>query len=108
VPIYPFECSRCGKEKEILWPIKDYDSLPVPRHCGRKMEQVLQTSCIVHQRIIGRDTGVYDLDYGKRATEDLTYKAKQERLKKDGRFYDPFDHAPPSPPPSQEVIDAFR
>ena len=42
-------------------------------------------------RSVGGDTGFYNLDYGKRATEDLTYRAKRHRLEKEGRFKDPFD-----------------
>lgn len=109
MPLYPFRCEGCGAETVVSWPIKDYDNLPVPKHCRKKMEQVPQVACFVAGRTVGRDSGFYDLDYGKRATEDLTVPGKIEKLKRMGRIKpDPWDNAPASPPPSQETIDAFR
>lgn len=45
--------------------------------------------------VYGKEQGVYDYDYGKRATWDLTPRGKMERLKKDGVIKDPFDSGPP-------------
>lgn len=45
----------------------------------------------VFGRTVGRDSGFYTLDYGKRATEDLTVPGKLDRLKKAGTIQDPFD-----------------
>ena len=42
-------------------------------------------------------SGVYALDYGRRATEDLTVPGKMDALKREGRIRDPFDF--PTPPP---------
>ena len=115
MPMYPFKCA-CGYTAEILWSIHDYANLPVPEHCGQRMEQVVCPSFVKFAQTTGRDSGVYKLDYGLRCTEDLTVPGKMERLKKAGVISDPFD-ANPAPRrleqqfakkrPDQEMIDAF-
>jgi len=93
--LYPFQCEQCGNELEVIHPITDYDNMlhPIcPLH-GR-MEQVVSISGFVLARSPGAYTGFYDLDYGKRATEDLTVPGKMEALKREGKIKDPFDNAP--------------
>lgn len=43
----------------------------------------------------GKWTGVYEYDYGKKATWDCTPKGKMDYLKKEGIIRDPFDYGPP-------------
>jgi len=93
MPVYPFKCLECGSTVEIVQSIH----LPLPEpECHDTMEQVICTAGIVFARTPGRDTGVYKLDYGVRATEDLTAPGKMERLKKEGRISDPFDSVAPN------------
>ena len=42
----------------------------------------------------GKMTGVYDYDYGKKATWDCTAPGKMDYLKKEGIIKDPFDSVP--------------
>ena len=93
MPVYPFKCSTCGEEVEIIQSIHKTLRSPSCETHG-KMEQVICVAGIVFGRTPGRNTGIYALDYGKRATEDLTVPGKLERLKKEGRIKDPFDSVP--------------
>lgn len=88
--IYPFNCDKCGKSLEVAASIKAYDSLCPPVCCGTAMEQTPTLVTTVWKTTPGRDSGVYDLDYGKRATEDLTIPGKFERLQRAGTVADPF------------------
>lgn len=89
MPVYPFYCVKCKAKKELYWPIEAYDSLPVPQ-CHGSMEQVPVAVGIKLAPTIGRDSGFYDLDYGKRATEDLTPPGKYNRMFKDGEVKNQF------------------
>jgi putative FmdB family regulatory protein len=104
MPIYPFRCLECGAEEELIQSIK-VDLVP-PTHCNESMEQVLGNVGFVLGRTPGKASGFYDLDYGKRATEDLTVPGKMEQLKKDGRIKDPFDSVAPNS--SEQAIQASR
>ena len=62
--------------------------------CHRFAEWSPQVMGIKFTPTIGRDSGVYALDYGRRATEDLTVPGKLERLRNAGTIADPFlDHS---------------
>ena len=102
---YPFKCfvDDCENNIEVFHPIKDYDNMshPVCPIHGR-MEQVVSLGGFVLARTPGKNTGFYDLDYGKRATEDLTVPGKMEMLKKEGRIKDPFDDLPPQEPTAED------
>ena len=105
MPVYPFRCLNCGKVIEIVSSIND--NLPKPNHCYKRMDQIICPSGVVYARTPGRETGVYKLDYGTRATEDLTVPGKMERLKKEGRLKDPFDSVPKNSGINQGDIGAY-
>ena len=115
MPRYPYECETCGVKKEVTKSIHEYkssDTVLCP-DCETPMFRLMTQYTVVFGRMVGRDTGIYDLDYGKRATEDLTFKAKVERLRKDGRFTDPFEDSPipdytPLSQEPEDVKQAFR
>lgn len=46
------------------------------------------------RQTFGKWTGVYEYDYGKKATWDLTPKGKIQTLKHQGVIRDPFDSGP--------------
>jgi predicted nucleic acid-binding Zn ribbon protein len=108
MPMYPYEC-ECGWATDLFRSIHEYDpALEVfCSECHGKMFRVITKSAVVFGRKVGGDTGFYALDYGTRATEDITYPAKQERLRKDGRFRDPFADTPDYTQPSEETVAAF-
>lgn len=89
MPIYPFQCSKCPNYVEREWSIHDYDNLPIPV-CHGPMEQVVFASGIKFAQTLGRDSGIYSLDYGKRATEDLTPPGKYNRMFRDGEVKNQF------------------
>lgn len=93
MPVYPFNCEACGTEREIVRSI--HKPLPRPSCCGKRMERIPQLFAAKFKPTIGRDSGVYALDYGRRATEDLTVPGKMARLKRDGVIKDPFDSPAP-------------
>ncbi len=66
------------------------------------MEQIITGVGFVLGRTPGKNTGFYDLDYGKRATEDLTVPGKMEALKKAGVIKDPFEGQPAQTPTQQD------
>jgi len=101
--IYPFRCAKCGREREVISSIRE--DLPEPK-CHGKMEQIVVAVGFVLGRTVGRSTGFYDLDYGKRATEDLTVPGKMEMLQKQGVIKDPFADVPPQVP-TKEDYEAF-
>lgn len=104
---YPFEC-ECGTVTEVDWPMVDRDNLPTPQHCGKPMGW---KPCVIHTKFAqttGRDSGIYQNDYGKRATEDLTPPGKWARLRKEGIVTDPFlDNPAPRKAPDADTIKAF-
>jgi hypothetical protein len=68
--------------------------------CGEPLEMDLGTGDLRRSHftlVYGKDSGVYDYEYGKRATWDCTAPGKIERLKKDGRWKDPFENSPVRP-----------
>ena len=105
MPVYPFRCLECDERVEIVSSIKD--ELPSPIHCSEKMEQIICPSGVVYARTPGRETGIYKLDYGIRATEDLTVPGKMERLKKEGRLKDPFDNVPANSGTNQGDVGGY-
>lgn len=107
MPRYPFQCYDCGETTEVLCTMKERDTLKEPQHCGKPMSWVPVTAAVKFGRTPGKWTGVYDLDYGKRATEDLTVPGKMAALKRAGRIPpDPFDDIKRKAPDA-ETIKAF-
>lgn len=104
MPVYPFYCETCGSEAEVTLSIYKYDTMKPPRHCNRRMTQRPAVAAFKQQFKPGKESGFYDQDYGKRATEDLTVPGKFERLKREGRCVDPFDDMPRQHTP-KEVVD---
>jgi hypothetical protein len=76
---------------EKVLPLGQYKE-PLCPDCMDKMEQVLKGHGGFRFKMMpGKTNGVYEYDYGKKATWDLTAPGKMERLKKEGRINDPFD-----------------
>jgi len=98
--IYPFKCLNCGMITEVTSSIKE--DLPKPKHCLEDMEQIIGDVGFVLGRTVGVRSGFYDLDYGRRATEDLTVPGKMEELKKAGVLKDPFDDVPKQTPTMED------
>ena len=105
--VYPFKCEECGKEVEVFHSCAEYETLPRPQCCEKDMEQTFEQISFVLGRTPGKTTGFYALDYGRRATEDLTVPGKMEALTKAGILKNPFDDNPKSNSFSKEEIDAF-
>ena len=105
MPVYPFKCEKCGSTIEIIRSI--HDNLPRPLCCHSQMEQIICPSGVILGRTPGKTTGFYDLDYGRRATEDLTVPGKMERLKKEGRLKDPFDNVPANSGTNQGDVGGY-
>jgi len=101
--VYPFRCNKCGKQREVTSSI--HDKLPSPK-CHGRMEQIVVAVGFVLGRTPGKRTGFYDLDYGRRATEDLTVPGKMEELKRAGVLKNPFDDVAPQRPTSEDY-EAF-
>lgn len=91
---YVYACPRHGDNEVIRWPISDFGNVPVPfcTSCDKPKERVPQLPTFIEGETVGRDSGWYDRDYGKRATEDCTAPGKMEYLKKEGVIKDPFDY----------------
>lgn len=99
--IYVFSCINHPEECEVVrCHHSERDSI-VPGNCpkcGEPFEQDLKGhGGFSWKRTPGVRSGVYALDYGRRATEDLTVPGKMDALKREGRIRDPFDF--PTPPP---------
>lgn len=103
MPLYEFRCDTCGERKEVLQSI--HKDTPEPKHCGKRMDWVPQRTGIKFTPTVGRDSGVYALDYGRRATEDLTVPGKMARLEREGRVSNPFKSAPSAAPPSESLVE---
>lgn len=90
-----YSCDK-GHTVEILQSVHDAEAAPVCQKCNTRMEwtptKVPLGRFKFDQSRAGRDTGVYDYDYGTRATWDLTVPGKMDKLARDGRIArDPFD-----------------
>jgi len=61
--------------------------------CGAPTDQVFDhgNGASFFKMTPGKWTGVYDFDYGKKATWDMTVKGKKEYLTKEGIISDPFE-----------------
>jgi len=95
MPLYEFECTRCGYRFTRVMHVKEYKEPPCPS-CLHTTEQVYEHA---HHGIKlgmtpGKRSGFYEYDYGKKATWDLTVPGKMEELKKAGVIRDPFDDVP--------------
>lgn len=104
---YPFKCEECGQITEVFHPCTKYETLSRPWCCEKEMEQTIGKISFVLGRTPGKTTGFYALDYGRRATEDLTVPGKMEQLTRDGIIKNPFDDHPKTDAFTREDIDAF-
>jgi hypothetical protein len=98
---HPAECVvvRCHHSE------RDSINPGVCPQCGQTFEQDLRGhGGFSFKRTPGVRSGVYALDYGRRATEDLTVPGKMEMLKKEGRIKDPFDSGP-APITNMDKVD---
>lgn len=104
MPIYTYECEVCAGQREVVQSMKDPHKRFV--HCHRRMFRIIQAPGFSFKKTPGKETGVYALDYGRRATEDLTVPGKFERLIKDGRIKmpDPVKRKPPDMKMIQETF----
>jgi putative FmdB family regulatory protein len=86
-----FECGTCGERFERTMSIHSVEDPACP-FCGGNTDQVFDHGNVSgwFKQTPGKLTGVYDYDYGKKATWDLTAPGKMEMLKKEGRIRDPF------------------
>lgn len=88
--LHEFECRECGKRFTKVMHHKEYHEPPC--ECGGETDQVFDGhGGFKFTYTPGKWTGIYEYDYGKRATYDLTVPGKLEALKKEGKALDPFD-----------------
>ncbi len=88
-----YTCDACGVEVERLESVHDpvEDVFPCRACDTGRMQWTPTVVPLGHFAYTpGKETGVYENDYGKRATWDLTPKGKYQRLIKDGVVSDPF------------------
>lgn len=92
-----FTCDSCEKEIQITSKISDpfaegSDCKNCNGHLVWTPKEVPLGRFHYDPKKAGKDTGVYEYDYGVRATWDLTVPNKIARLEKDGRIArNPFD-----------------
>jgi hypothetical protein len=89
--LHEFECKKCGKRVTLVMTFNTYrQPLCI---CGGETEQVFDKGHggFKFAYTPGKRTGVYEYDYGKKSTWDLTVPGKYEELKKAGIVGDPFD-----------------
>ena len=95
---YEFRCLTHPDQVEVVFrPMKEQEEWThgqCPK-CGRPLELNMNGSGHQFQLTYGRLTGLYDYDYGKKATWDLTAPGKMQYCKKEGIIRDPFDYGPP-------------
>lgn len=92
--VIEYQCANCEAREDVVGSVHDVS--PAPQHCGQEM--LWAPTAVPLGRFkydpskAGKDTGVYEYDYGIRATWDLTVPGKMEKLTKLGRIeQDPFD-----------------
>lgn len=76
---------------ERVMHFSEYHEPPCPK-CGAPTDQVFDRGhgASWFKMTPGKWTGVYDYDYGKKATWDMTVKGKRDYLTKEGIISDPF------------------
>ena len=89
-----YQCGKCGERQDVVGSV--HDDSPAPIHCEQSMDwaptEVPMGRFRYDPSKAGRDTGVYEYDWGVRATWDLTVPGKMKRLERSGRIArDPFD-----------------
>lgn len=89
MPVYEFECRQCGLRFTRIMHHTEYHEPPCP-DCASETDQMFDggNGGSFFKQTPGKDTGVYDHEYGKKATWDLTVPGKMERLRKEGRIKD--------------------
>jgi predicted nucleic acid-binding Zn ribbon protein len=91
---YEFKCDKCQGRKLVVMPASQRDAFIEPECCGSRMEQTYESyGYAFSMGEAGKRTGIYEYDYGKKATWDLTPPGKMDALKKAGVLRDPFDKA---------------
>lgn len=58
MPTYDYSC-ECGKTKEVLKPISQYDSIEVCE-CGKEMVKGLSAPTIIGMNSLGQSGGIID------------------------------------------------
>ena len=92
---YEFKCDKCNKCKMVIMPASQRDTYVEPECCDQKMEQTYESyGYAFAMGKPGERTGIYEYDYGKKSTWDLTPPGKMEQLKRAGVLKDPFDGVP--------------
>ncbi len=86
-----FACT-CGTRAEVSGGVNEELAAPICSECRVAMEWAPTTmGGAWFKHVPGKETGVYEHDWGKKATWDLTIPGKIERLERDGRIpRDPF------------------
>ena len=97
---YEFRCLEHPEKKQEVWCTwREFDNIEVEKCpvCGERLEQELGTGDRSwFAQTFGKWTGVYDYDYGKKATWDLTPKGKLQELTRLGVCGDPFSKYAPA------------
>ena len=91
MPLYEFKCRKCKELVEKVMSVGDYTEPTC--ECGGETDQVWSNGHggFSFSQTYGKWTGIYDYDYGKKATWDLTPPGKLEALQKAGKIADPFE-----------------
>lgn len=89
MPIYEYECKKCG---DIIEAIQGFNDNPLKKHndCGGKLKKVISLSSF-HLK----GSGWYDTEYGKKKIKRGTQSAQKDNKsdKKESDTKDPSDAA---------------
>ena len=75
MPLYEYECSKCGRVEEVLQKFSD-KPLKRCRHCSGNLRKLISNSSF-HLK----GSGWYVTDYAKKSTADKSPKGKDKQSK---------------------------
>lgn len=78
MPLYEYECTKCGKIEEALQKFSD-KPLAKCKHCSGKLHKLIS-----HSTFHLKGTGWYVTDYAKRSKSPSTHKKSDEEKSNKG------------------------
>jgi putative FmdB family regulatory protein len=92
--LHEFQCRKCGIRFEKFMHVSEYQEQECPE-CGSGTDEMFDrgNGGFRFKLIPGKPTGIYEYDYGKKATWDCTAPGKMDYLKREGIISDPFERA---------------
>jgi putative FmdB family regulatory protein len=79
MPLYEYQCTKCGERTEIIQKLSDPPYSHCPK-CGGDMKKLLSPPAIQF-----KGSGFYKTDYASKPASEKTTESKSDSTKSDGK-----------------------